>query len=159
LGTVLDPRLVVPDIPVTRVDYRVPFYDTDAMGVVHHSNYVRYLELARVRFLEQHDEPYVRYVEQGLHVVVTRVDLRLQRATRFDETLTVTCWIERVKRASIAFCYQIHCGQQLTALASTEHAVVNLQGKPTRIPEARRARLLELATQSAANGTSSVVHE
>jgi acyl-CoA thioester hydrolase len=148
LGAVQDPRFDLPAGAVTRVDYRVPFYDTDAMGVVHHANYVRYLELARVRFLEEHDEPYVRYVEQGLHVVVTRVDLRLKRATRFDETLTVIGWIERVKHASIAFCYQIRCGAQITALAATEHAVINLQGKPVRIPPARRARLLELATAS-----------
>lgn len=140
-----DPRLVIPDAPVTRFDYRVPFYDTDAMGVVHHSNYVRYLELGRVRFLEQHDVPYARYMELGLNVVVTRVDLRLKRATRFDEILTVTTWIERVKHASIAFGYQLHCGDQLTALAGTEHAVTNLEGKPVRIPPARRARLLELA--------------
>ena len=149
MGAVQDLRLAIPDVPITRISYRVPFYDTDAMGIVHHSNYVRYLELSRVRFLAEHDEPYTRYVEQGLHVVVTRVDLRLNRATRFDETLTVTCWIERVRRASIAFSYQIHCGDQLTALASTEHAVINLQGKPVRIPEARRARLLELAAPSA----------
>ncbi len=145
-----DPRLNLPDASITRLDYRVPFYDTDAMGVVHHSNYVRYLELARVRFLEEHDEPYVRYVEQGLHVVVTHVDLRLNRATRFDETLTVTCWVERVRRASIAFSYQIHCGDRLTALASTEHAVVNLEGKPVAIPASRRARLLELVSRGAA---------
>jgi acyl-CoA thioester hydrolase len=150
LAPVQDPRLVIPDVPVTKVDYRVPFYDTDAMGVVHHSNYVRYLELARVRFLEQHDEPYASYMAQGLHVVVTRVDISLKRATRFDEILTVTCWIERVRRASIAFCYQIRCGDQLTALASTEHAVIDLQGKPARIPKARRARLLELASPSSA---------
>jgi len=142
---VQDLRLVVPDAPTTRLSYRVPFYDTDAMGVVHHSNYVRYLELGRVRFLEQHDQPYTQYVEMGLHVVVTRVDLRLKRATRFDETLTVTSWIERVRHASLAFGYQVHCDAELVALALTEHAVVNLQGKPVRIPEPQRARLLALA--------------
>jgi len=146
---VQDLRLAIPDVPITRITYRVPFYDTDAMGIVHHSNYVRYLELGRVRFLDEHDEPYVRYVQQGLHVVVTRVDLRLKRPTRFDETLTVICWIERVRRASLSFGYQIVCGDQLTALAFTEHAVLDLQGKPVRIPELRRARLLDLACEPA----------
>jgi acyl-CoA thioester hydrolase len=142
---VQDPRLVVPDAAITRLSYRVPFYDTDAMGVVHHSNYVRYLELSRVRYLEQHDQPYARYVEMGLHVVVTRVDLTLKRATRFDETLTVTCWIESVRRASLAFGYHVHRDAELVALAATEHAVVNLQGKPVRIPEPQRTRLSALA--------------
>jgi hypothetical protein len=47
---------------------------------------------------------------------------RLKRATRFDETLTVTCWIERVSHAALAFGYQLHCGDQLTALARVDRA-------------------------------------
>jgi YbgC/YbaW family acyl-CoA thioester hydrolase len=101
---VLDPRLRIPDGAATSaLEYRVPFYDTDAMAIVHHANYVRYLELARVRFLQEHDEPYSRYVAQGYHVVVTRVDVSLKRATRFDELLRVTCWLERVRNATLAF--------------------------------------------------------
>ena len=140
-----NPRLQIPERAQTsRVAYRVPFYDTDAMGVVHHANYVRYLELARVRFLEEHDQPYPRYVEQGFHVVVTRVDIELKRATRFDETLEVICWLERVRHASLSFGYQIRCGEHLTALAGTDHAVVDMQGRPVRMPDPRRARLLAL---------------
>ena len=44
-------RLQIPSgAQTSSIDYRVPFYDTDAMGIVHHANYVRYLELARVAF-------------------------------------------------------------------------------------------------------------
>lgn len=128
----------------SQVEYRVPFYDTDAMGIVHHANYVRYLELARVRFLQEHDEPYKRYVAQGYHVVVTRVDVSLKRPTRFDELLRVTCWLERVRNATLAFGYQIHNDDQLTLTGGTEHGVVNLEGRPVRMPEARRDRLLAL---------------
>jgi acyl-CoA thioester hydrolase len=144
-------RLRIPEGEKTaHIAYRVPFYDTDAMGIVHHANYVRYLELARVRFLEQHDQPYTRYVEQGFHVVVTRVDIKLKRATRFDETLDVICWLEWVRNASLAFGYQIRCGDAVTALAGTEHGVVNMQGRPTRMPEARRERLLGLVATATA---------
>ena len=37
------------------VRHRVPFYETDAMAIVHHANYVRYFELARVVWLDEHD--------------------------------------------------------------------------------------------------------
>src|SRR2546423_14696124 len=104
------------------------------MGVVHHANSVRSLELARVRFLKDHDEPYQRYVEQGYHVVVTRVDIRLRKPTRFDELLTITCWLERVRNASLAFGYRIECEGELTATALTEHGVVDLRGKVVRMP-------------------------
>jgi acyl-CoA thioester hydrolase len=131
----------------SRVSYRVPFYDTDAMGVVHHANYVRYLELARVQFLRDHDEPYTRYVERGIQVVVTRVELQLRRATRFDQTLSITCWLERVRNASFCFGYKVTCDEELTALGATEHAVVDLDGKLMRMTEPHRARLLALVVE------------
>ena len=129
---------------VARIEYRVPFYDTDAMRVVHHANYVRYLELARVAFLREHDEPYTRYVERGLQVVVTRVELQLRRATRFDEILAVSCWLERVRNASFSFGSVIECGNEVSAVGTTEHAVVDLEGKLKRMTEEHRARLLLL---------------
>ena len=141
----LDPRLQIPDgVAKSSVNYVVPFYDTDAMAIVHHANYVRYLELARVRFLQEHDQAYTLYVEQGFHVVVMRVDIQLKRPTRFDERLEVICWLERVRSASLAFGYQIRNGEFLTATGMTEHGVVNMQGKATRMPEARRIRLQSL---------------
>ena len=149
----LDPRLRIPDGATTSaVEYRVPFYDTDAMAIVHHANYVRYLELARVRFLQEHDEPYSMYVKRGYHVEVTRVDVSLKRATRFDELLRVTCWLERVRNATLAFGYQIHNDGQLTLTGSTEHGVVNLEGRPPRMPVERRDRLLGLLPDPARHG-------
>jgi acyl-CoA thioester hydrolase len=140
-----DPRLTIPSHGATsRVLYRVPFYDTDAMGIVHHANYVRYLELSRVQFLKDHDEPYTVYVKRGYHVVVTRVDVQLKRATRFDEQLEVVCWLERVGAATLRFGYQILCEGALTVIGMTEHGVVNLEGRPVRMPEERRTRMLGL---------------
>jgi acyl-CoA thioester hydrolase len=138
------PLRIPDDARTSCVEYRVPFYDTDAMGVVHHANYVRYLELARVCFLREHDEPYTRYVERGIQVVVTRVELQLRRATRFDQRLAISCWLDRVRNASFSFSYQIHGEEQLTASARTEHAVVDLQGKLVRMSKPHRTRLLAL---------------
>ena len=133
---------------VSRVHYRVPFYDTDAMRVVHHANYVRYLELARVEYLREHDEPYTRYVERGIQVVVSRVELQLRRATRFDERLEIQCWLERVRHASFGFGYVIECGGEVNAVGATEHAVVDLAGKLRRMTDEHRKRLLALLSHS-----------
>ena len=37
--------------------HRVQFFETDAMGIVHHANYVRYLEMARIEWMDLHDRP------------------------------------------------------------------------------------------------------
>ena len=130
-------RLTIPERTRTsRIEYRVPFYDTDAMGVVHHANYVRYLELSRVGFLREHDEPYQHYVAQGYHVVVTRVDIRLRQPSRFDDLLAVTCWLERVRNASLTFGYQIQCGRR----ADLDRAHRARRGQHARQGRAHAAR-------------------
>ena len=55
----------------TTLVHEVAFFETDAMGVVHHANYLRFFELARVRWLEEHDRPYLEYVAEDVHLAVT----------------------------------------------------------------------------------------
>ena len=47
--------------------HRVGFFETDGMGIVHHSNYLRYCENARVAWLETHDRAYSDWIASGLH--------------------------------------------------------------------------------------------
>jgi len=127
--------------PITRVTHRVAFYETDAMGVVHHSNYVRFLEHARVRFLAEHDQPYTEYIKQGFHVPVTRVEVSYQRPCRFDDEISIVCWLAWARSASLGFAYQLHVGDLLVASAATDHAVIAHDGRPTRFPDSLRERI------------------
>jgi acyl-CoA thioester hydrolase len=128
------------------VSYRVPFYDTDAMRIVHHANFARYLELARLRFLEQHVQPYAVFVAQGLHFAVTRLELDFVRPAHFDDALEIRCWLRWVRGASLAIDYRVERGAALLARAATEHALVDGDGRPARIPPAQRAALTGLVS-------------
>lgn len=123
------------------LEHRVAFYETDAMGIVHHSNYVRFLELARVVWMDEHDRPYREYAAAGLHFATTAVELHYHRSAAFDDVLAVTTWLEWVKRASLRMAYEIRRGGELVASGATEHAMVDLQGRPRGIPPERRAVL------------------
>lgn len=127
------------------IRHRVPFYETDAMGIVHHANYVRYLELARIAWMDEHDRPYREYVRDGLHFSTTRVDLRYVRSAGFDDLLDVTTWLEWVGGASLCMAYAIDRDGTRIAEGSTEHAMVDTAGRPRRIPAERRAGLSALA--------------
>lgn len=131
----------------SHADHRVPFYETDAMGVVHHSNFVRYLEEARVVWLDQHDQPYTAYVDQGFHFATTRVEVDYRRPVRFDETVRIQVWAEWVRGASLRLAYTLHVGEALVATAATEHASVDTSGQVRRIPKDRRASLQALVGQ------------
>jgi acyl-CoA thioester hydrolase len=130
-----------PKPAVTSLAQRVGFYQTDAMGIMHHAQYVNLLENARVAWLEEHDEPYTRYVGSGLHFAVTRVDVRYRRAARFDDRLVVRVWIEWVRGASLGIAYAIARDGETLATARTEHAMVDADGRPVRIPRERRDAL------------------
>jgi len=135
------PKTPPPEAVLTRVRHTVHFYETDAMGIVHHSNYVRFLEHARVQFLAEHDRPYTEYVAEGLHVPVTRVAVKYMRAVRFADEIEITCWLAWAREASLGFAYELRVAGQLVAAGETDHAIVNLDNRPTRIPPHMRVHI------------------
>jgi acyl-CoA thioester hydrolase len=132
----------------TRIRPRVAFYETDAMAIVHHANYVRFLELVRVVWMDEHDRPYREYAAEGLHFATTRVEIDYRRSASFDDAIDITAWMEWVRGASLGMAYQIHRGDDLVATAATEHAMVDLEGRPRRIPPDRRKVLLQRVASS-----------
>lgn len=136
--------------------HTVAFYETDAMGIVHHSNYVRFLELARVRFLAEHDQPYTEYVAQGYHVPVTRVEVTYKRACKFADEIVIKCWLTWTQRASLGFAYRLEVGDVLVATATSDHAVTRSDGRPVRMPEHMHARLNAWLGKPAQASASSV---
>ncbi len=129
--------------------YTVPFFDTDAMGIVHHANYVRYLELARVRLLAEHDEPYETYLAMDRHFAVTRCEVHYKKPARFADEIEINCWIVRVGGASLEIGYRLECRDELIVSAVTEHALVDGRGRPRRIPRERRDSLRALVGKNA----------
>jgi acyl-CoA thioester hydrolase len=130
---------------VSRVQHRVAFYETDAMGIVHHANHVRYLELARVRWMDEHYRPYREFVASDRHFATTRVEVDYRRPLRFDEEVGIHVWLERVGGASLRMAYRLDCAGAVAATAATEHALVDTAGRVRRLSREDRARLGALA--------------
>lgn len=118
------------------------------MGIVHHANYLRYFELARVVWMDEHDRPYRDYVDEGLHFATTHADVSYLRAARFDDVLEVTTWLDWVRGASLGMAYAIHRAGERVATGRTEHAMVDQAGAPRRIPRERRDALAPKAAGS-----------
>jgi acyl-CoA thioester hydrolase len=130
---------------VSTYRHRVPFFETDAMGIVHHANYIHYLERARIRWLDEHDQPYRAYIEQGIHFATTRVEIDYQRATRFDDVIEISVWLDWVRGASLRMDYLLICAGDRIATASTVHASMNTEGRVRRLPKQRAENLRQLA--------------
>lgn len=125
--------------------HRVAFYETDAMAIVHHSNHIRYFELARVAWMDEHHRPYTAYMEEGLNFATTAAEASYLRPLPFDAEIDIAAWLEWARGASIRIAYEIHHDGELAATGATEHAMVDNEGRPRRIPKAQREQLQAIA--------------
>jgi acyl-CoA thioester hydrolase len=126
--------------------YRVYMYDTDAAGVVHHSQYIRYLEAGRIEYLRWLGIPYLTFQEQGIGFVPTTLTIQYRKPLRQDDAYCVTVAVESYKRASFTLRQTIVCNDVCCVMATVTLACVTEPDfTPIRLPE----RLLQvLATSS-----------
>ncbi|MGB0836100.1 MAG: tol-pal system-associated acyl-CoA thioesterase [Psychrobium sp.] len=115
---------------------RVYYEDTDAGGVVYHSNYLNFYERARTEFLRSLGFEQDVLLEQGLAFVVRRCELDYLVAARFNDQLVVTVEIEQLKRASVVFKQKISTidGNLLSSAQVVVVCVALEAMKPTAIP-------------------------
>jgi len=131
------------------IEYRVPFFDTDAMRVVHHANYVRWFELARIEWMDRNHVPYRNYVDAGLHLATTHIEADYKWPARFDERVTITTWPTNVRGASLEMEYRVSCNGQTLVTGKSEHACVDEGGQVRRIPREWRDQLRSSLAASA----------
>ena len=117
------------------IQIRVRYSETDAMGFLHHSNYLSYFEVGRTELFRAQGGNYRRMEELGLYFVVARIEVRYRRPARYDDLLTLETAISRVTPAKLQHHYRILRGDELLTEADSVLACVNGQGEVQRIPE------------------------
>ena len=113
---------------------RVRFAETDAMGIVHHSNYLLYLEEARVHYLHHLGRPYTELRAEGVDHAVLEVFVQYRAPLRFDDVVDVHLVLARTTRATFQMAYLLTVGGDVRATAVTAHGAVTADGRPTRLP-------------------------
>ena len=79
----------------------VRYYETDQMGIVHHSNYVRYFECGRVDMLKKLGLPIEKIESMGVMLPVVSVECRYKLPARLGDTLKVVSMIDEVPKAKL----------------------------------------------------------
>jgi acyl-CoA thioester hydrolase len=122
---------------------RVRYAETDQMGIAHHAEYFAWFEVGRTDLLRAHGLTYRDLEKRGIHFPVIGTEARFLRPAYYDDVLEVRTAVASLSGARIAFRYEIHregTGGPL-ATARTEHAAVDAQGRPRRLPDDVRSRL------------------
>ncbi len=123
-------------MPEKRATYRrkVNFYETDAQGVVHHSNYLRYFEEARGFLLEILGYPYSKMHMDGFHVVLVEAQMRLKHPLVYQDEFEIDTHIYIENDYSFCFDYKVYRQDKLCARAHTKHSILKAS-KLIKIPE------------------------
>ncbi|EGA71300.1 hypothetical protein VISI1226_13291 [Vibrio sinaloensis DSM 21326] len=123
---------VIFDWPVT-----VYYEDTDAGGVVYHSNYLKFFERARTELLRTVGVSQHTLLEQNIGFVVRHMDIDFLQGARLDDQLTVKTYIAELKRASLSFCQEIvnPAGKTLCKAMVKVACIDNEKMRPKAIPQ------------------------
>jgi len=113
---------------------RVRFAETDAMGIVHHSRYLPYLEEARVAYLRHIDHPYSEWRDKGQDSAVLEAYVRYLQPLRFDDLVDVHLTLGAATRTTFQMAYLLTVDGSTAATGVTVHGMVNAHGRPIRLP-------------------------
>lgn len=114
---------------------RVRFSETDAMGIVHHSRYLPYLEEARVEYLRHLGHPYTELRDGGNDHAVLEAFVQYRQPLRFDDVVTVHLRLGDTTRTTFQLAYLVTVAGEPKATAVTVHGCLTSDGRPTRLPQ------------------------
>lgn len=114
---------------------KVCYYETDQMGIVHHSNYARWFEEARLDFMDQVGLNYHKMEEEGIIIPVLSCTCRHKKPVRFPQEFTIVAALKSFNGLRFSVEYKIFVAESKlpVALGETEHCFVNADLHPKRI--------------------------
>lgn len=118
---------------------RAYYYETDQMGIVHHSNYIRWFEEARIDFMRQTGLNYGEMEQSGIVMPVTHVLCKYIVSIRFDEEVEIIVKLNDFNGIRAAYCYEVYAnsGRSLAVIGESGHCFLDAA---TRTPVSIKKR-------------------
>ena len=116
----------------------VRYYETDQMGIVHHSNYIRYFECGRSAMLKECGLPVEKIEEAGIMMPIVSVKCRYKVPARLGDTLRIVSIVDEMPRAKLEIRSEIYNqADQLVCEGSVVLGFINAETRrPVRCPDA-----------------------
>ena len=113
----------------------INYYETDRMGVVHHSNYVRYLEEARCKWLEKIDMPFSLLEENVITIPVLGVNLTYKHHVTFDDTIIIHPFMKEYNGVRMTVGYEAKDKKtgNIVIIGETKHCFTNKELRPINL--------------------------
>ncbi len=113
--------------------HKVQYYETDRMQVTHHSNYIRFMEEARVSYLSRIGWDYKRMESEGVISPVAGLSCKYLKTTTFEDVLSVEIFVKKVSAVKLTLGYRIWKKDELVFTAESTHCFLNKEGAPIHL--------------------------
>ncbi|MCL2383045.1 MAG: acyl-CoA thioesterase [Oscillospiraceae bacterium] len=117
------------------LERKVNYYETDMMGVVHHSNYIRWFEEARVMWMDKGGIPYEEVEKYGVQMPVLGVSCEYKVPAKFGDTICIETYTKEVTFVKYIIGYKITNKEtgDLLCIGETKHCFVDNTFRPVNI--------------------------
>ena len=118
--------------------HEVKYYECDRMGITHHSNYVRFMEEARVDFLDKIGYGFERIEAEGVFSPVIAVSCNFKNPTTFKDVIEIDVSISKIQDLKFEFTYTMRVSDKVVCIGQSTHCFTE-NGRPVviskRLPE------------------------
>lgn len=116
--------------------HTVQYYETDKMGITHHSNYIRWMEEARIDFLSQIGWDYAKLEGKGLVSPVLNVTCDFKQSTTFSDRVYISVSVKEFKGVKLHLEYKMRNQDgKIVCMGTSSHAFLDREGKPIRMKQ------------------------
>ncbi len=124
--------------------HRVRYYETDKMGVAHHSSFVYWFENARIEFLRSRGIEYPILEKAGFNLAVAEINGRFLKPVFFDNLITVKVFLTKLRSGYARFDYKVENEKgELVVEGFTKHIIVNGNLEKSLLPESLSKKLFD----------------
>ena len=118
---------------------KINYYETDAMQIVHHSNYIRFMEEARTKTLADIGLPYSKIEEEGILIPVLSVNCQYKHPSRYDDVILIDVKVKEYNGVKLVMGYEITNKKtgELILIGETKHCFTEQELRPVSLKKAR----------------------
>lgn len=116
--------------------HKVQVYETDNMGITHHSNYVRFMEEARVDFMERSGYGYEKMVQEGVVSPVVGISVDYKRPTTYPQVIEIAVSVLEMTALKVRIGYTMTVDSKVVCTASSLHCFLDSKtNRPVQLQE------------------------
>lgn len=109
--------------------HEVKYYETDQMKITHHSNYIRFMEEARIDMQKQIGWEYIDFERAGIVSPVVSVCCNYKKTTTFSDIIEIEVKVKKFNGAKLALSYIMTCKGEVVATGESEHCFMDEKGR------------------------------